>query len=539
MSDVATAAVHGPASFTFVEERRFPGVLNSRATGLLISVTCLAALDGINGALSSTLRPYLTGSFSATPDEITWGAILYNTSKLFALLMAARLRERIGERRALLGASTLLILAMAAPIFITSYAALLIVQTLQGAGGGLIIALGQAALLTTFTRRNQPLVQAVFALAVVMFPATIAPALLGGFAYDSNWRQVYVWMTLLAAPACVWIFWRREHLSSATVSLTVPVVRIILLLTFLFCLVFELQQGNRHAWLQSPYVIGAGLLGLLCLLGLAFAETDGRPTYLRYSCFRYSDFTFGVLISLAAGVALSGSGNIIPGFLAGVLGYPVRHSGQAQLYAAGFATFTLLAVGLTVRFTKFPPFLFIVFGLILLGTSLWKLGELPSDTDFAGLLFWLAMRGFALGCLFLPLTLATLTRVPPADAAAASGLFNFGRQLGGLVGIAWMQTLQEHLVNRNLALFGETLSPSSPNFSSYLASVQEQLAVHGAQLLQLPATATAITLQEAQQQVATVAFNGCFQSLAMFFVFVVPVAVSIRVLTIRLLKPGV
>lgn len=506
--------------------------------GLFGSVCCLVSLDGINGAMSSTLRPYLMGSLAATPDEVTWTSIAYFAAKLFALLVAARVQERFGQRQALLGASMVLVFGTAGGALVMSYPQSLIVRMLQGASGGLVVALGQGALLGAFPRREQPLVQGVFALAAVMFPATMVPVLLGGYAEGPGWRYAYAWMALFGLVGCAWLFWSRKSLGELTSSAPVPIGRIVLLGSSLFALAYVLQQGNRNAWLESPYIVWPVLLVVACLFGLAFAELHNGPTYLRYGCFRFADFTFGVSVSLLAGIALFGSGFAIPGFTAAILEYPVLQSGLLQLCAAAFATFSLLAVGAVVRFTKVPGFLFVAVGLVLFGSAMWKLGQSPSDIQFDGLVLWLVLRGLAVGCLFLPLTLMTLTSVPTNDGVAAAGFFNFGRQLGGLVGVAWIQTLLVHLVARNQTVFGEALSRLSHNAAVYVQTAQGVLMMRGLEGSQGPAAAMAVMLREAHRQMAGVAFDGCFQSLAMLFVFGLPLVMVTRVLTSRFLQPS-
>jgi len=505
--------------------------------GLIAVVCCLVLLDGINGALVSTLRPYLMGSFAATPDQITWVAILYYVAKFYMLLLAARAQERFGQRRSLLFASVVLVLATAGGSLVTNYPSLLAITISQGIGGGLMIALGQGALLAAFPRREQSLVQCAFALAVVMFPATIVPALLGGFAYNYDWQDAYAWITVCGLIGCGWLFWKQKILSDISVSSPVPVVRIILMVTSLFAIVYVLQQGNRNAWLECPSIVWSLLLAAACLLGIGFAESNGGPTYLRYHCFQFANFTFGLSVSLLAGIALFGSGFVIPGFTGGILAYPVWQTGLVQLFAAAFTTLSLLIVGIAVRFAKIPGILFVPCGLILFGFAMWKLGEVPSNVHFEGLLPWLMVRGFAVGCLFLPLTLMTLTGLPPIDDVAGAGLFNFGRQLGALVGVAWMQTLNEHLTDRNQTVLGEALSWANPNALIFVQNAQDALVLHGTTSSQAPATAVALMLQEAQRQMSSVAYSGCFQALAMLFLFSFPILVLGRVLTARFLKP--
>ena len=56
---------------------------------------------------------------------------------------------------------------------------------------------------------------------------------------------------------------------------------------------------------------------------------------------------------------------------------------------------------------------------------------------FSGLLF----GGIGLALSFVPVTIASLTGVRPADAGVASGLINTSRQIGGSVGLAAVTTI--------------------------------------------------------------------------------------------------
>jgi len=67
---------------------------------------------------------------------------------------------------------------------------------------------------------------------------------------------------------------------------------------------------------------------------------------------------------------------------------------------------------------------------------------MPADGHY----FWdvfpgLIVSGIGLALSFVPVTIAGLTGVQPADAGAASGLINTSRQIGGSVGLAAVTTI--------------------------------------------------------------------------------------------------
>ncbi|HEY1790061.1 MAG TPA: MFS transporter [Verrucomicrobiae bacterium] len=513
------------------------GRLRFESIGFLFAVSFLVLLDGVNGAMCSTLKAYLSGGLSVNPDQITWGAIFYYVGKLHMLLLAAKLQMRFGQRRAFQTAAIVLVLATAAGAFVPTYSSFLVVLLIQGGAGGAIIALGQGTLLTIFPRRDQPLVQGAFALATVMYPATIVPALLGGWAYNFDWRLAYLGIAPFGLLGCGWLFWKQRWLSNSTRPTEFMPGRVILIVTALFSIVYIFQQGERNRWLEYPPMVWALLLAAACIVSVAFIETRGGETFLPYRAFRYANFTFGTCVVLLAGVALFGSGYVISGFASGVLAYPVSWNGLVQLSGTFFATISFLAVGALIRYAKFPPVFSILTGVLLFGVSMWHLGDAPSNLNFEGYASWLIVRGFALGCQFIPLTLMALTCLPAEVDVAAAGLFNFNRQIGALGGIAWLQTLLETKTDNNQTIFGNVVSWMSANTVSYNQAVQNALLLHGAPPAQVPAVSTALTLQEAHRQWASIAFNGCFESLAVVFLFAFPLVVVVRILTTRFLKP--
>src|SRR3546814_2488367 len=86
---------------------------------------------------------------------------------------------RVGLRRALLGATLLLLVAALGCGMTTDLDQLVAWRTAQGAGGAVLLVAAQTLLFDIFERRHQGVVQAVFALAIIMMPVTIAPALQG------------------------------------------------------------------------------------------------------------------------------------------------------------------------------------------------------------------------------------------------------------------------------------------------------------------------------------------------------------------------
>jgi DHA2 family multidrug resistance protein len=76
----------------------------------------------------------------------------------------------------------------------------------------------------------------------------------------------------------------------------------------------------------------------------------------------------------------------------------------------------------------------------------------------------LYIRGFAMGLMFTPLSMAALSNIPRHKIGQASGLFNVIRQIGGSFGIAFMSTLLLRRTIYHMATYGEAVNQQSDAF---------------------------------------------------------------------------
>jgi MFS family permease len=87
---------------------------------------------------------------------------------------------------------------------------------------------------------------------------------------------------------------------------------------------------------------------------------------------------------------------------------------------------------------------------------------MPSDGQY----FWnvfpgLLLGGIGLALSFVPVTIASLAGVQPADTGVASGLINTSRQIGGAVGLAAVTTIAATATS-NYAHAHAVLASSAP-----------------------------------------------------------------------------
>src|SRR6185312_1229324 len=82
--------------------------------------------------------------------------------------------------------------------------------------------------------------------------------------------------------------------------------------------------------------------------------------------------------------------------------------------------------------------LLVAFGIVAVCISLWMNAHLTSQAGFWDLARPQMVRAFALGFIFIPLSVIALSDLAPSIRGNATGLFNLTRELGGSIGTAWM-----------------------------------------------------------------------------------------------------
>lgn len=169
---------------------------------LPLAVICLGiALHALNVPLTATLLPAAVAEIGGLAF-LSWATIVYLVASILTSVSGARLRRRLGSRGAYLAAAAVFAAGSTVCAAAPDMPVMLAGRTLQGAGGGLILALGYVMLRSVFP---EDLWAKAFALVSGIWGAcAILGALVGGlFADFASWRGAYMVMLPLAALLAV------------------------------------------------------------------------------------------------------------------------------------------------------------------------------------------------------------------------------------------------------------------------------------------------------------------------------------------------
>ncbi|WP_194790933.1 MFS transporter [Pseudomonas sp. UFMG81] len=501
---------------------------------LMAGILLAALTEALAGSVLALGRNDILGDTAATPDEFAWLDVGYTACKLIGFLLAPWLLARWRPREVIIAATAAMGLACAVTAATTSLELLIALRAIHGLAGGTLLVTGQAMIFLAYPRGRQPLLQALFAMAAVVAPGTLASALQGWLIDSQAWAWIFfsvvplalvaVGLLLLApAPACAMPF--AGHHGG---------VGYLLGAIGLSCLAYALSQGSRWDWFEAPHIIVATALGLGALLALLGHRLLTRgPGALDLSLFRSSDFTFAFIVSFVAGAALFGSAYLIPAFALSVLAFTPTDAGLLLLPSAATFIATLLLAAWLMQAKGVAPFATVPFGILLIMLAMWVLSGSTSQSGAADMMLGVLLRGLGLGLLFLSITLIAFGGLEPGKLAAGIGLFNIGRQLGGLMGVAGLQTLIDHELAVNTTALGAHLTAGTTALIERLAGMAAMLEGRGLDTLSAGRGALALLARAVAGQAAVIAFDRAFAAVSVFFAIAAPLLVCIKRLLAR------
>ncbi|MNV34258.1 Multidrug export protein EmrB [compost metagenome] len=452
-------------------------------------------------------------------------------------MTAPWLMQRFSARNVIIVATLTMGLACCVAAITARLELLIALRILQGFAGGALLVAGQAIIFRAYPLALQPILQALFAMGAVVASATFAPALQGWLIDSQSWTWIFFSVVPLALAA-TGLLLIADHPTPAKVrQRSFDWLGFSLLSTTLFCFTYVLSQGSRWDWFEEPRILLLTMLGGAALLAFLGQQVLAKDRGLfDFTVFKSSDFTFAFFVSFVAGAALFGSAYLIPAFALSVLAFTPTDAGLLLLPSGGFFAGSLLVAAWLFTARGVPPVATVPFGILLIMGAMWMLSGSTSESGTDDMMAAILLRGLGLGFLFLSITLIAFTHLKSRNLACGIGLFNTGRQLGGLIGVAGLQTLIEHHIVINGVVLGANVTPGGNALIERLTSTTAMLAGKGMDPVAAGRAATNLLGKTVSGQATVIAFDTAFFTVVLLFVVAAPILVGIKIGLARYVK---
>jgi EmrB/QacA subfamily drug resistance transporter len=409
---------------------------------LIVAAQFMVVLDV---AIVNVALPSIKTDLHFSQESLQWVITAYAILFGGVLLLGGRLSDVLGRRRLFVAGIILFATSSLLAGLSWSEGSLITFRALQGLGGALLSPAALSILTTVFREGRE---------------RNIALGVWGAASGSGGAAGVLLGGALTSYLSWSWIFFINVPVAAAIVALTPFLLResradiahrnfdfagAATITSSLMLLVYAMTRATERGWGNSVTI---ATLAASAVLAVSFVLVEMRSAapLLPLRIFRLRTLSAANGTALLLSSAVFSQFFLLTLYMQEVLHYSAIKTGVAYIaLTLSIIGFSGVAQGLTTRLgaRRVLPA-----GLLLSAVALVLYARLPVDGHY----FWdvfpaFLLSGIGLALAFVPVQIASLTGVQPAEAGAASGLINTSQQVGGAIGLAAATTIATTFTN--------------------------------------------------------------------------------------------
>ncbi len=480
MSDLATTPPVSALPASAARTARMAADPNRASTTVWIAV--LAAMIGsfmaiLNIQITNASLLNIEGGIGTGVDNGSWISTSYLIGEIIVIPLTDYLSRVFSFRRYMLASAALFAAFSVACAFTHDLPSMIAMRGLQGFAGGVLIPMAFTLVLTKLPKPQQPIGLAIFALSVTFAPA-IGPTIGGYLTENYGWRTIFfvnviptavmvsaLYLTLERAPMQFKLLREGDWAGIVTMAIGLSALQTVL------------EEGNKDDWFSSPFIMRLAVTAAVSLSLFIWIELTVEKPLIRLRLLTNRNFGIGTISVTLLGFALFGSVYILPAYLGQAQGYNSEQIG-AVLAWTGLPQLLLIPLipKMMQRFdTRYIAFV----GLSIFAYSCFM--NIEMSPDYAGDQLWIPniVRAIGQAMVLTPLTSVTTSEIAPQDAAAASGISNMLRNLGGAIGTAVLATVITKREQFHSNIIGQSVTPGRQEVQDRITELTNHFIARG------------------------------------------------------------
>jgi EmrB/QacA subfamily drug resistance transporter len=390
-----------------------------------------SVMVALDATVVTTALSRIRLDLGASMEQLEWTVNAYSLSFAVLLMTGAVLGDRFGRRRLFTAGLALFTVASAVCALAPDVGWLIAARVVQGAGAALVMPLAMSLLSAAYPPPDRPKALGTFAgltgLAVIAGPV-VGGAVTQGLAWE-------------------WIFWLNVPIGLAVIPLVlrrVPESRggeesvdaggLLLVTGAALGLVWGLIRSDAAGW-GSVEVTGTLAAGVACVLAFVAWERVAARPMVPLELFRLRGFAAGNLAGVFMYAPLYGALFFAAQYFQTARGDRPLGAGLHLLAWTAAVTFVAPVAGRLVNRVGARPLASLGLAMQAAGLGWLALAATPS-VPYWELIAPMLIAGTGVSMAMPAAQAAVLNAVAPQQIGKASGVFNTGRQLGGVFGVA-------------------------------------------------------------------------------------------------------
>src|ERR1700735_483889 len=409
--------------------------------------TWIAVVAAMIGSFMAILNIQITnasllnieGGIGTGVDNGSWISTSYLIGEIVVIPLTDYLSRVFSYRRIILSFATLFAAFSVACAFTHDLPSMIAMRGFQGFFGGVLIPMAFTLVFTKLPKAQQAIGLAMFSLAVTFAPA-IGPTIGGYLTENYGWETIFFVNVIPTIVMVVTLYFTLERQPMQLGLLAEgDWFGIVTMAVGLASLQAVLEEGNKDDWFGSPFIVKLAIVAAVSLALFIANELIVEKPLLRLRLLTQRSFGLGTISSIFLVFALFGTVYLLPAYLGQVQGYNAEQIGTVLAWT-GLPQ--LLLIPLVPRLMQRFDIRYIAFaGLALFALSAFMNIEMSLDYSGDQLFVPNIIRAIGQALTLAPLSAISLGSVAPQDAAAASGISNMMRNLGGAIGTALLATI--------------------------------------------------------------------------------------------------
>jgi MFS family permease len=406
-----------------------------------------AAMDLLDSTIAQTAAPDIRRVLGASYADLEWITAAYTLAMAALMILGSRLGDIFGRRRMLLIATGGFVVSSGLCALAPTAETLIAARALQGSAAALMVPQGFGLIRELFGADGQQKAFGIFG--PIMGLAAVAGPLAGGSLIALNlgglgWRAIFLINVPLGLFALVAGIRHLPDGPAATPHARLDLLSVTLAAAGGFALIYPLIEGRQQGWPAWSFALlaaGVAILGAFALRQNARARRGHAPLVVP-SILRRRGYVAGLAVALGFLGAMTGISLALNVMFQGGLGFTPLDSALSAvaipvLAIAGSISSSILLPKLG-RSTMHIGIAVMAAGI---AATIWVL-----HTAGGGLSAWqtagpLAVVGFGMGMVFVPMFDVILAGVEPHELGSASGLLESVQQLAASLGLAAVGTV--------------------------------------------------------------------------------------------------
>jgi DHA2 family multidrug resistance protein len=447
--------------------------------------TWIAVFAAMIGAFMAILNIQITnasllnieGGIGTGVDNGSWISTSYLIGEIIVIPLTDYLSRVFSFRAVILSFASLFAAFSVACAFTHDLPSMIAMRALQGFFGGVLIPMAFTLVFTRLPKAQQPIGLAMFSLAVTFAPA-IGPTIGGYLTENYGWQTIFF---VNVVPTAIMVAMLSFTLERRPMQLSLlregDWFGIATMAVGLAALQAVLEEGNKDDWFGSPFIVRLAVVAAISLSLFVYNELVVEKPLLRLRLLTQWNFGVGTIAAVFLGFALFGSVYLLPAYLGQVQHYNAEQIGNVLAWT-GLPQ--LILIPLVPKLMQRVDARYIaVTGLVLFAASSFM--NIQMSLDYSGDQFWIPniVRAVGQALTLAPLSSISLGSVAPQDAAAASGISNMMRNLGGAIGTAVLATIVTKREQFHSNIIGQAVDLGREEVRQRIAQMTDYFLAHG------------------------------------------------------------